>query len=127
VLAMVVDDSRAMRMILCRILASLGYETLQADNGRSGLEVLRSADALPVLVLVDWNMPEMDGIEFISAVRAQESWLDVTLMMVTTEGDKPQVARAFAAGAHEYVTKPFTAETIQQKLTLLGLPDAVSA
>ena len=70
---------------------------------------------------VDWNMPEMNGIEFVRAVREDPRYVDVTLMMVTTEVDVHNVVRALAAGANEYVMKPFTADTIIGKLEILGL------
>ncbi len=76
---------------------------------------------MPDLALVDWNMPEMNGLEFVTAVRADERLRGMTLMMVTTESEQSQIVRALAAGAHEYVIKPFTPDAIIDKLTLLGL------
>jgi two-component system chemotaxis response regulator CheY len=119
-LALVVDDSRAMRMILGRVLTHLGYETVQAENGQQALDVL-TAGPLPDVALVDWNMPVMDGLEFVTAVRSNPDWRGVTLMMVTTESEQSQIVRALAAGAHEYVIKPFTPEAIAEKLELLGV------
>ena len=119
-LALVVDDSRAMRMILGRGLTHLGYETVQAGDGQAALDVL-AAGPLPDVALVDWNMPVMDGLEFVTAVRANPDWRGVTLMMVTTESEQSQIVRALAAGAHEYVIKPFTPEAIAEKLELLGV------
>jgi len=71
--------------------------------------------------LVDWNMPEMNGLEFIVAVRKEPRYKSMTLMMVTTESEQGQIVRALAAGAHEYVIKPFTPDAIVEKLALLGL------
>jgi two-component system chemotaxis response regulator CheY len=76
---------------------------------------------VPELCTVDWNMPVMDGLQFVSAIRANPAWRAVTLMMVTSEGEHSQIVRALAAGAHEYVLKPFTADAIRDKLALLGL------
>jgi len=73
------------------------------------------------LALVDWNMPEMNGLEFIRTVRAEQSYNGVLLMMVTTETEKENVVRALAAGANEYVMKPFTQEVILEKLQIFGL------
>lgn len=120
--ALVIDDSRVMRRIVGGILAPLGFETVEAEHGRAALDVLESG--LPVdLACVDWNMPVMDGLEFVTAVRANRAWRNVTLMMVTTESETGQIVRALAAGAHEYVIKPFTPEAIREKLQLLGLVD----
>jgi len=70
---------------------------------------------------IDWTMPVMDGLEFIAAVRARHEWPDLTLIIVTTEGERDQVVRALAAGAHEYIMKPFTPDALASKLGLLGL------
>ncbi len=121
--ALVIDDSRAMRMILTRILHELGFDVVEAGSGLEGLERLRENSAVDI-VLVGWNMPEMDGLAFIRAVRAERSYRDLCLMMVTTESEMSQMVRALAAGAHEYVMKPFTKEVIQEKLTLLGVVPA---
>ena len=121
--ALVGDDSRAMRAILTRLLADLGFDVAQAGQGQEALEVLD--DGLrPHVALVDWNMPVMDGLEFIKACRDRSEFRDITLTMVTTESEQSQIVRALAAGAHEYVIKPFPAEVIAEKLTLLGLVPA---
>ena len=126
--AMVIDDSRAMRLILKRIAGQLGFEVSEAANGKEALDLLQSAENLPELALVDWNMPEMNGLDFVVAVRADPRLKAMTLMMVTTEGEQSQIVRALAAGAHEYVIKPFTPDAIVEKLTLLGLvPDGAAA
>jgi two-component system, chemotaxis family, chemotaxis protein CheY len=124
--ALVIDDSRAMRRIVTGILVGLGFEVRDAGHGREGLDVLDEG-WLPDLVCVDWNMPVMDGLQFVSAVRANPAWRSVTVMMVTSESEQSQIVRALAAGAHEYVIKPFTADAIRDKLALLGLlPEEVS-
>jgi two-component system chemotaxis response regulator CheY len=121
-LALIVDDSRAMRMVLRRTVENLGFEVREAENGQVALEVLNSLDTPPDLAMVDWNMPVMDGLEFVIAVHAEEKWRSMTVMMVTTEGEQSRVVRALTAGAHEYVMKPFTPEAILDKLALHGLP-----
>lgn len=118
---MVIDDSRAMRLILSRIAGQLGFDVVEAGNGREALDKLAAMDATPELALVDWNMPEMDGLEFVAAVRREPRYKSMTLMMVTTESERNQIVRALAAGAHEYVIKPFTPDAIAEKLALLGL------
>ncbi len=120
-LAMVIDDSRAMRLILRRITTQLGFDVCEAENGRDALNKLGDAQEVAQLALVDWNMPEMNGLEFVTAVRADPRLRSMTLMMVTTEGEQSQIVRALAAGAHEYVIKPFTPDAITEKLALLGL------
>jgi two-component system, chemotaxis family, chemotaxis protein CheY len=125
--ALVIDDSRAMRRIVTGILEGLGYEVRPAGHGREALEVLHGG-FVPDLCTVDWNMPEMDGLQFVNAVRSNPNWRSVTLMMVTSESEHTQIVRALAAGAHEYVLKPFTADAIRDKLALLGLlPEEVVA
>jgi two-component system chemotaxis response regulator CheY len=124
--ALVIDDSRAMRRIVGSILEDFGYETRQAGDGRQALDVLEEG-WLPDLACVDWNMPVMDGLQFVSAVRSNPAYRSVTLMMVTTESETSQIVRALAAGAHEYMIKPFTADAIRDKLALLGLlPEGVT-
>ncbi len=118
--AMIIDDSRAMRSILRRIVSSLDFETSEAEHGQAALDQMREG-VVPDVCLVDWNMPVMDGYTFITEVRANPEWRDVTLMMVTTESEQRQIVRALAAGAHEYVIKPFTPDAIVDKLSLLGL------
>jgi two-component system chemotaxis response regulator CheY len=119
--ALVIDDSRAMRLILRRIVSPLGFDVSEAGNGREALDLLGAGGTTPELALVDWNMPEMNGLEFITAVRKDPKYRTMTLMMVTTESEQSQIVRALAAGAHEYVIKPFTPDAITEKLALLGL------
>ena len=118
---MVVDDSRAMRMLLARALNVSGFSVVQFADGREGLDALASEGSGIRVVLVDWNMPGMDGLEFVKNVRAQAALAGVKLMMVTTETEIEQMARALEAGADEYIMKPFTTEAIQEKLRLLGV------
>jgi two-component system chemotaxis response regulator CheY len=125
-LALVVDDSRAMRMVLRRIVSGLGFDVVEAGNGQEALDAV-DAGPVPDVALVDWNMPVMDGLEFVMAVRSRPELRGMTLMMVTTESEHGQIVRALAAGAHEYVIKPFTPDAIAEKLALLGLVPAGSA
>lgn len=118
--ALVVDDSRAMRTILSRYLVDLGYEVVQAGNGQEALDVLASTQDVDV-ALVDWNMPVMDGLDFVEVCRKDAVLRRLTLMMVTTESEQSQIVRALAAGAHEYLIKPFTRDALVEKLDLLGL------
>ncbi|MGJ5820477.1 response regulator [Paludibaculum fermentans] len=118
---MVVDDSRAMRMILSRELAALGFEVTQAASGTEALKLLEPPLMCPSLVLVDWNMPGITGLEFVEAVRTKPEAAATALLMVTTETGMGQMVRAMEAGANEYLMKPFTREMIADKLRILGL------
>jgi len=118
--ALIVDDSRAMRTILGKIVTSLGFEVITAIHGKDALEQL-TAGARPQLMLLDWNMPEMNGYELLQQVRQDPAHAATKIIMVTTETEIAQVQNALAAGANEYVMKPFTTEVIYEKLCLLGL------
>ncbi|GAB4062642.1 chemotaxis response regulator CheY [Angustibacter speluncae] len=118
--ALVVDDSRVMRRIVIRTLDELGYECVEAGDGQEALDRLAEG-FVPDLACVDWNMPVMDGLTFVTSVRAEPRWRSITLMMVTTESEHSQIVRALAAGAHEYLIKPFTSDALRDKLDLLGL------
>ena len=117
--ALVVDDSRAMRMMLSRMLEEVGCQVSQAQHGKEALAYLSDHPDTQI-ALVDWNMPEMTGIELVEAVRQRTALSGVRLMMVTTESEANQVQRALTAGADEYAMKPFTKEIIAAKLKLLG-------
>jgi len=117
--ALVIDDSRVMRGILRRFLEQLRCEVSEAADGSAGLGLLRPVP--PEVVLVDWNMPGLSGLEFVQAVRAQPDLAAVRLMMVTTENEKDRVVQALEAGADEFLMKPFTVEAVREKLELLGL------
>jgi two-component system chemotaxis response regulator CheY len=122
--AMVVDDSRTIRRILGGILAQMGFEAVEADNGLAALALLdreRASGAPVSLALVDWNMPEMNGLEFVKHMRADARNAAVTVIMVTTETQIDQMVAALEAGANEYVMKPFTKDVIEDKLRLLGV------
>jgi two-component system chemotaxis response regulator CheY len=113
-------------MILAEHLKKLGFDVTEAVNGRDALDRLRGmkqADVVDV-VLVDWNMPEMDGLSFVEAVRAERQYDELPLMMVTTNTELAHVARALEAGANEYIMKPFTRDMIREKLELLGFIEA---
>jgi two-component system chemotaxis response regulator CheY len=118
--ALVIDDSRAMRMVLARMLTNLGFEVDQAADGRLGLDRL-AAGPVPDVIMVDWHMPEMEGIEFVEHARSPEYAYPGRIIMVTTETEAGQVARALDLGADEYLMKPFTEDAIADKLALLGL------
>jgi two-component system, chemotaxis family, chemotaxis protein CheY len=121
--ALIVDDSRAIRKILSGMLTDFGFSVAEAAHGKEALAHLQAQNSagLPNVVLVDWNMPEMNGLELVQAVRKEKRFQSIPLMMVTTETEMTQVMRALEAGAQEYVMKPFTKEVIEEKLKLLGV------
>jgi two-component system chemotaxis response regulator CheY len=118
--ALIVDDSRATRGIIRKILSEIGFEVFEAQHGLEALERLKEMGHADVL-LVDWNMPEMNGYDFLCSVRANPLYDKVPLMMVTSETEMSQMAKALKAGANEYIMKPFSKEVIVEKLSLLGV------
>ncbi len=119
-LALVVDDSRAVRLIIAKILRELGIEVIEAGNGVEALEqVSRNPDL--ELLLVDWNMPEMNGIDFIRAIRSDRAYDSMRILMVTSESQGAQIHMALAAGANEYLMKPFNKDVLVAKLNLLDV------
>jgi two-component system chemotaxis response regulator CheY len=117
--ALVVDDSKTIRMLLKEQLKGLGFEVTEAVDGRQALNRLKNMTQVD-LVLVDWNMPEMDGISFVRAVRAEADYSTLPMMMVTTNAELSQVSKALEAGVNEYIMKPFTTDILREKLQLLG-------
>ena len=118
--ALLIDDSSTVRAVIRAHLAALGVDVAEAADGREGLDRLRTGGAVDV-VLVDWNMPVMDGLEFVRAARADAAFDGVPIVVVTTESDLARVAAALDAGATEYLMKPFTREALGDKLRLAGL------
>ena len=125
--ALIIDDSRAMRRILRQIVEPLGFHILEAGDGQEGLERLEQYHPDVELTLVDWNMPVMNGLEFVKAVRGDDQYQQMKIAMVTTETEPAQMARALMAGVDEFVMKPFTTEILIEKLKLIGVecPDTV--
>lgn len=101
-------------------MKDLGYEVFEAGHGLEALKVLEEIGA-PEVILVDWNMPEMNGLEFIRAARAIPQFHDTPIIMVTTETEMERMSQAFVAGVNEYVMKPFDRESLVDKLQLLGI------
>jgi two-component system, chemotaxis family, chemotaxis protein CheY len=129
VIALVVDDSRATRTMLRSMLSNLGFDVIEAGHGVEALERLDSSSAVG-FALVDWNMPQMDGLELVRSIRAERRFAELPVMMVTAETDMTQMARALMAGADEYAIKPLDQESLVTKLRLLGIlhdPDEITA
>jgi two-component system, chemotaxis family, chemotaxis protein CheY len=115
---LIIDDSSTIRLILRRFLAKMGCQVVEAENGRDGLDRLREMTHVDI-VLVDWNMPEMNGLDFVRAVRADRTYDALPIVMVTTNTQIENVAEALTAGADEYVMKPFTLDVIREKLGVI--------
>ena len=115
---LVVDDSRAIRALLTRILENSGHTVYSAGHGAEALEVLAEQDDID-FVMVDWNMPVMDGLSFVENVRSQSCYAGLHIMMITTEVELEQVERALNAGANEYLMKPFGEEELLARMEML--------
>jgi two-component system chemotaxis response regulator CheY len=116
--ALVIDDSRTVRIIIGNVLREIGVDVLEASNGLEALAQLERQPDLELL-LVDWNMPEMNGFDFVRAVRAQRAYDSVRILMVTSESQSEQVVKALSAGANEYLMKPFNKDVLVAKLRLM--------
>ena len=118
--ALVVDDSKPSRSIVARVLRDLRFECAEAANGAEALELLASGGR-PDIVTINWHMPVMDGIELIKRLRGSRAHRDLRLLMISTESDRGRIEQALAAGADDFVSKPFTAEALVRKLVGLGI------
>lgn len=116
---LVVDDSRVIRMVARKILEELSFDVIEAEDGQQALD--RCKESLPDAVLLDWNMPVMDGMEFFKALRQLPGGGDVKVIFCTTENDMSHIQEAISAGADEYIMKPFDSEIVQSKLVQVGL------
>ncbi len=119
--AMVVDDSRTIRIILTKMLSELGLEVCPAGDGKEALEVAEREKGAFSVIMADWNMPEMNGLELVKRLRSDPRLASVPIVMITTETETRQVMAALEAGANEYVMKPFSRDIIADKLRLLGV------
>lgn len=108
-------------MILSRTLKELGFDVREATNGIEALAVIEAEGADLTLLLADWNMPEMNGMDLLKQVRQRPDLASLTVVMVTTETELDHMAAALEAGANEYVMKPFTTEILVEKLQLVGV------
>ncbi|WP_271077293.1 response regulator [Aurantiacibacter sp. MUD61] len=115
---LIVDDSKVIRKVSRHILESLGFEVSDAEHGEAGLD--RLDEQMTDLILLDWNMPVMNGIEFLRALRSRPDGNAPKVVFCTTENDVDHIREAMEAGASEYVMKPFDHETLELKLQLIG-------
>lgn len=118
--ALIIDDAKTMRAVLKRIVSGLGFETFEAGDGAEGLTRLQQLGMVD-LILVDWNMPIMNGFEFICFARDEKNYEKIPIIVVTTEIETANVSKALEAGANEYVMKPFTDEIMIEKIRSLGI------
>nr|WP_274379376.1 chemotaxis response regulator CheY [Campylobacter sp. MIT 19-121] len=113
---LVVDDSSTMRRIIKNTLEKLGHsEVLEAEHGVEAWDLLSKNDDVKV-VITDWNMPEMNGLDLVKKIRAEKKYEDMPIIMVTTEGGKAEVITALKAGVNNYIVKPFTPQILKEKL-----------
>jgi len=119
--ALVVDDSRTIRTIIKRILIDLGFQVCEAGNGVEALKVMEAEKNQIDLVLADWNMPEMNGLDLLKQLRQDPELASLKVIMVTTETELDNMVSALEAGANEYVMKPFTKDILTEKLELVGI------
>ena len=118
--ALVVDDSRAMRAILTRLMTGFGFDVVQAGDGAEALALL-DGGLMPDVALVDWNMPVMDGFEFMGHMRRLPGGDQPKVVFCTTENNVAHIAQALSGGANEYIMKPFDKDIIADKFAEVGL------
>jgi two-component system, chemotaxis family, chemotaxis protein CheY len=116
---LIVDDSSVIRKVARRILEGLGFRIAEAENGEDAIEACRGE--MPEAILLDWNMPKMDGYEFLRALRRIPGGDKPKVVFCTTENDVAHIARALHAGANEYIMKPFDKEIVEAKFQEVGL------
>ncbi|MFD0986580.1 response regulator [Methyloligella solikamskensis] len=116
---LVVDDSPVIRKVACRILEDMNFKASEAENGQEALDQCRVS--MPDAVLLDWNMPVMDGIAFLVALRREPNGDRPMVIFCTTENDVSHITRAISAGANEYIMKPFDRDIIEAKFHEVGL------
>jgi two-component system, chemotaxis family, chemotaxis protein CheY len=116
---LVVDDSSVIRKVARRILEGLEFQIVEAEDGEQALDICRSR--MPDAVLLDWNMPKMDGYEFLRVLRRMPDGDRPKVVFCTTENDVAHIARALHAGANEYIMKPFDKEIVEAKFQEVGL------
>jgi two-component system chemotaxis response regulator CheY len=111
-----VDDSTTIRKIIRSSVEVLNYELLEASDGNEALNILSKEQESIILILLDWNMPGMSGFDFLLAVKKDNIYRDIPVMMVTTEGEKVNIVKAVQAGVANYLLKPFTSEELTKKI-----------
>jgi two-component system chemotaxis response regulator CheY len=119
-----VDDSKMVLHIISTAIESLGYKPLTAENGASALELLEQVGNEVALIILDWHMPQLDGLSTLTAIKQHPDWACIPVMMVTTEGARAAIISAIQAGARHYLTKPFSNQDLVTRIIeCLGLGD----
>ncbi|MEL7040571.1 MAG: response regulator [Pseudomonadota bacterium] len=116
---LIVDDSRVVRTVAGRIISDLSFSVKEAAHGAEALEICRHS--MPDAILLDWNMPVMNGLDFLRALRREENGRDAIVVFCTNENDSEHISEAIRAGANEYIMKPFDAEIVESKFAEVGL------
>ena len=117
---MIVDDSRVVRKVAARILGNMEFDVVEAGDGAEALDKCRQS--MPDAILLDWNMPVMNGLDFLRALRREPGGTDPKVVFCSTETDKEHIGEAIRSGADEFIMKPFDSEIIQSKFSEVGLP-----
>lgn len=112
-----IDDSAIARLMIKSGVEAMGYELLEAGDGQEGLNVLLKSHQETALILLDWSMPGMNGLEFLSIVKDDTRYRDIPVMVVTTESEKASIIKAIKLGAVNYLLKPFDTEELKRKIT----------
>ncbi len=118
---LVVDDSKVVRTVARRIVEEIGFEVIEAENGEKAVEACEAA--MPDAIMLDWNMPVMNGLEFITALRKMPGGDAPKVIFCTTENDMAHIVEAMSMGANEYIMKPFDGDIVQSKFAQVGLID----
>ena len=119
---LIVDDSSVIRKVARRIMEEVNFDIKEAEDGQKALDQCR--ETLPDVILLDWNMPVMDGLEFLTELRKEPCGENPKVIFCTTENDMDHITQAISAGANEYIMKPFDKEIIHSKLKEVGLLEA---
>lgn len=119
--ALIVDDCLTERSIYSRMLSNLGIQSLVADNGIEAMDIMDENESIS-LMLVDWNMPLLDGLSLTQNIRAQEKFKQTKIIMITSRSELVDIEGALNAGVDEYIMKPITGEALREKLILLNIP-----
>lgn len=117
---LIVDDSTPMRSLLRQMLKKMGHSVTEAVNGKEALEQLNVHPDIG-MILLDWNMPEIDGMQLLDALGAKRSKSRPRIIIVSTECEVGKIVQAMQRGADEYIMKPFTQEILEEKLSILGI------
>jgi two-component system chemotaxis response regulator CheY len=122
-ICLIVDDSSVVRKVARRIVEKFGYEVAGAADGTDALDYVNS-HPMPEAILLDWNMPQMQGIDFLESLRKMPNGKDPKVVFCTTENDLAKISRALWAGADEYIMKPFDEDILATKFATVGLRSA---